>query len=270
MRAGYEADQSQSLFTDHGERKYLSAEERRRFYAALDVLDEISRTFCELIFWTGARPGEVLALKADNINVESAYVVIRSLKKRCERKGKHYRIVPLPRRFVQRLAKVHQLQRLQRDPATCEARLWPFSRTTGWKRMAHVMKAAGIAGVKACARGLRHSFGVNAALNHVPETRIQKWLGHAKLTTTAIYLDIAALEDREIARRMWIEYTSQQTGSRDLPYPRPPMPQANSVSQAELLRLLSVYTAISNDGPRRDALRHVEASVGHNKPEVRL
>ncbi|MDD3444395.1 MAG: hypothetical protein PHS60_03220, partial [Zavarzinia sp.] len=54
-----------------------------------------------------------------------------------------------------------------------------------------------------CARGLRHAYGVHAALASVPETNIKKWLGHAHLATTEIYLDMAPPEERVIARRMW-------------------------------------------------------------------
>jgi integrase/recombinase XerD len=32
---------------------------------------------------------------------------------------------------------------------------------------------------------------------------MQKWLGHADLTTTAIYADAVGAEAKEIAQRMW-------------------------------------------------------------------
>lgn len=262
-----ETDKSLSLFTRLGERKYLSAAERTRFYAALDTLDEASRTFCEMIYWTGCRPAEALAMTEASISVENCQVVIRSLKKRRALKGRHFRIVPLPRPFIERLAGTHGLSGPQGEgEAAAGARLWPFSRTTGWVRMAAVMQAAGISGAQACARGLRHSFGVNAALRHVPETRIQKWLGHANLATTAIYLDMAALEDREMAQRMWWERPPARDG---------PMPEAagdadpasaevaaRSVTEAELLRLVSAYSAIPEAGQRLALLSDIETTAG--------
>jgi integrase/recombinase XerD len=76
-------------------------------------------------------------------------------------------------------------------------------------------------------KGLRHGFGV-AAVTHLPHTQrpdtlavadrpselsrytagiplnlVQKWLGHAQLTTTAIYADAIGAEEKDIARRMW-------------------------------------------------------------------
>ena len=32
---------------------------------------------------------------------------------------------------------------------------------------------------------------------------IQRWLGHARLETTAIYLDVHGEEERELAMRVW-------------------------------------------------------------------
>lgn len=216
MRAPSSPDYSSVLFAEGGQRKYLSAPERTRFYDALDRVDAVTRTFCEMLYWTGCRPSEALAMTEGSIDLDSGYVVIRSLKKRGNLKGRHYRIVPLPRVFLERLRRAHGLSRKRRvlsDGGEC--RLWPFSRTTGWKRVAAVMGAAGITDDRACARGLRHGFGVHAALMGVPETRIQKWLGHANLTTTGIYLDMAALEDREMARRTWRAAAMKPTEAND-------------------------------------------------------
>ncbi|MBR9826676.1 MAG: site-specific integrase [Alphaproteobacteria bacterium] len=190
-----------TLFTDVGERKYLNSAERQTFYDCLGILDDPKdRSFCEMIFWTGCRPSEALALTALNIDVAERVVVIRSLKKRGEMKGRHYRPVPVPDEFMERLAMLHGLRG---EAARRDERLWSFSRTTGWARMKVVMEAAGLHGEKACAKGLRHGYGVHAAVNRVPETRIKKWLGHESLATTEIYLDMAAPEDRHMAERMW-------------------------------------------------------------------
>jgi integrase len=34
---------------------------------------------------------------------------------------------------------------------------------------------------------------------------LQRWLGHASMTTTAIYLEAMGDEEREIAARMWAD-----------------------------------------------------------------
>jgi integrase len=37
----------------------------------------------------------------------------------------------------------------------------------------------------------------------IPLNLVQKWLGHAQLSTTAIYADAVGAEEKDIARRMW-------------------------------------------------------------------
>lgn len=204
MAHGQPTYKGMTLFTQAGERKYLSEKERKRFLAALAVLqDPKAQTFCETLYWTGCRPSEALALTSHNIDIERAAVVVRSLKKRGKWKGRHFRAVPVPRPYIDHLDEVHDLRHLARSKGRSEMPLWHFSRTTAWRHAHTVMEAAGIVGVRACANGLRHTYGIHAALTKVPETRIKKWLGHADLATTEIYLDMAAPEDRAIARRMW-------------------------------------------------------------------
>ena len=38
---------------------------------------------------------------------------------------------------------------------------------------------------------------------HIPLNMVQKWLGHAQLTTTAIYANAVGVEEQDIASRMW-------------------------------------------------------------------
>jgi integrase len=32
---------------------------------------------------------------------------------------------------------------------------------------------------------------------------VQKWLGHAQLSTTAVYANVVGVEEKDVARRMW-------------------------------------------------------------------
>ena len=50
---------------------------------------------------------------------------------------------------------------------------------------------------------IRHGFGVSAVSNGIPLNLLQQWLGHAQLTTTAIYADAVGAEEKNIASRMW-------------------------------------------------------------------
>lgn len=183
------------LYDCAGRRKYLTPAERRAFLlAAEDAAPEV-RTFCATLGHTGCRISEALALTAGRVDVRASILVFESLKKR--RRG-IYRAVPVPADFLETLKAVHDLG----GPG--ETRLWRWSRTTGWRRVKEVMDAAAVRGLCATPKGLRHAFGVKAVTSEVPLNMTQKWLGHARLATTAIYTDAVGPEEQKIAQRMWI------------------------------------------------------------------
>jgi integrase/recombinase XerD len=74
---------------------------------------------------------------------------------------------------------------------------------TSWRVVHRVMQDAGLAGPCASPKGLRHGFGVQAVSKGIALNMVQKWLGHAQLTTRAIYANAVGEEERSIAARMW-------------------------------------------------------------------
>jgi integrase/recombinase XerD len=199
-----------TLYSAVGERKYLNFEERKRFLAAIPVLkNEKDQTYCEMLFWSGCRPCEALDTCAIQIDLDECLVVLRSAKKRGKWKGKKFRPVPLPSRFVRRLDRVHEISSLQTRPDRGENnKLWTMCRTTAWSRIKTVCEAAGLSGIRACGRGLRHGFGTGGALNKVEPSQLQSMMGHEDYRTTATYLDVMGSEKRKIASRMWTEFGS--------------------------------------------------------------
>jgi integrase/recombinase XerD len=189
-----------SLYGSAGGRKYLNAAERRRFTESAQRAPPIVRLFCMVLRWSGARISEVLALTPAAIDIESGTASIETLKRR---KRGLVRQVPLPRDLLSQLNQVFRLRSRQRDPELAGMRLWPWSRTTAWRRVKEVMAVAGITGTPAMPKGLRHGFGVNAFQASVPPHLVQRWLGHASLKTTAIYGDVMGPEERAFAERMW-------------------------------------------------------------------
>lgn len=194
-----------SLFTDIGERKYLSAAERVRFLEFAARRDDPAQyTFCAMLHWTGCRPSEARAMTALHVDCDNAAVVIQSLKKRGRARRRHFRAVPVPEAFIALLEDVHDIRLSQSCSGQARTvRLWPLGRTTAWRLVREVMHQAGITGARACAKGLRHAYGVHAAMNQVPVTQIKVWLGHANIKSTEIYLDLASAENRTLAERMW-------------------------------------------------------------------
>lgn len=74
---------------------------------------------------------------------------------------------------------------------------------TGWRVVHAVMEQARLSGPHACPKGLRHGFGVQAVSAGIPLNLVQRWLGHAQLSTTAIYANAVGEEEQNIAARMW-------------------------------------------------------------------
>ena len=52
-----------------------------------------------------------------------------------------------------------------------------------------MLAAAGIEGAQASPKGLRHAMGVAAVGQGIPLNLVQRWMGYAQLTTTAIYAE---------------------------------------------------------------------------------
>ncbi len=189
------------LYDREGKRKYLTIAERRAFLiAARKVAPEV-QTFCSMLSYTGARISEVLALTATSIDPEARLVVFESLKKR--RRGA-FRAVPIPRSLISELERVHRISR--DDSGRPKERLWPWSRTTAWKRVRECMALANIFGPQATPKGLRHAFGVASLQAGVPINLVRKWLGHARLSTTEIYGDAVGDEEQEIASKFWAAF----------------------------------------------------------------
>ena len=151
--------------------------------------------------YAGCRLSEALELTADRVDLAAGVLIFESLKKR--RPGV-FRDMPVPPSLLEALNLVHGIRELQvRRGKGRGERLWPWSRMTGWRAVHAVMEAAGLEGPQASPKGLRHGFGVAAVTVGIPLNLVQKWLGHAQLTTTAIYADAVGAEEKDIARRMW-------------------------------------------------------------------
>jgi integrase len=189
------------LHTTTGARKYLTAEERGAFLRAAEQADRPVRTLCMTLAYSGCRLSEALALTADRVDLTAGVLVFESLKKR--RPGV-YRSVPVPPALLEALDLVHGVRELQAGRGKGRSvRLWPWSRMTGWRAVHAVMQQVGLDGVPASPKGLRHGFGVAAVSAGIPLNLVQKWLGHAQLSTTAVYADAVGAEEQDIARCMW-------------------------------------------------------------------
>lgn len=196
-----------SLHDRNGQRKYLNQVERLRFLECTKAYPLHKRLFCQLLFFTGARIAEIHNLKISNLDFSNKTVVLETLKRR---KRGIYREIPLPdflldalKSYIKNIKPEHQ------------NRLWSFSLRSASRYIKSIMIEVGVSGASASAKGLRHGFAVKA-VQKAPITTVKKWLGHSRIETTAIYLDVIGSEEREIAKKVWETEIGEYA---DAPYP---------------------------------------------------
>lgn len=159
----------------------------------IDEPDLKKKAFCLVLFHTGCRVSEALQLARERIDFAGQNVVFETLK---QRRREKFRAVPVPDDLLVLLREVFAGK-------TKSKRLWGFSRVTAFRLIKEKMTDAQISGAMACPKGLRHGFAVACIEAGVPLTTVQKWLGHGRLETTAIYLNVSGEEERSLAKRVW-------------------------------------------------------------------
>lgn len=196
-----------SLYDDHGNRLYLNAEERAAFLAMARQKPARDRTLCETLHYTGCRPSELIEITPARLDLSGGTVTIRTLKKRKDSSGQQktvYRAVPVPPDYLDTLNTAHGIREAQKSRKQAHAPIWPISRVRVWQIVKGVMTEAGVPDAPhRSPKGLRHGFGINAVVNGIPLHMLQKWMGHAQLSTTTIYADAIGKEEQDIAARMW-------------------------------------------------------------------
>lgn len=193
---------SLALFDQHGNRKYLVARERLAFVCAASNEPQAISTFCLTLAFTGARISEALSLTENRIDRADEAIVFETLK---QRKKQVFRAVPVPHALIPLLS-THCIGK--------EGRLWPWGRTNAWKVVKGVMRKAGIAEGLCKPKALRHAFAVEAGQKGIPLNIVQRWLGHARIETTAIYASAIGEEERNLARRAWSSLEPGISGTR--------------------------------------------------------
>ena len=135
---------------------------------------------------TAARPGEILSLQWQDLNLERRELVIRAEKS----KTRTQRIVPISTRLLGTV----EMRKLDPAGEPFPPDAYVFGDALG-RRVKSVRTAwenacerAGLSGVQL--RDLRHEAGSRFEEAGVPVTLVSKILGHTNLTTTSRYLNI--------------------------------------------------------------------------------
>jgi integrase/recombinase XerD len=171
--------------------KFLDLEDVDRLLAQPDVSTARGlrdRALIELLYATGLRVSELIALKTANLNLDEGYLT-------CIGKGDKERLVPIGQEATEC---VRRYLREGRPKLLAGASAWlfvnardggPLSRVGFWK----VLKAYGLqAGItrEISPHVLRHSFATHLLERGADLRAIQAMLGHADLSTTQIYTHV--------------------------------------------------------------------------------
>jgi integrase/recombinase XerD len=180
--------------------KFLSLEEVDRLLEQPDVSTPRGlrdKALIEVLYATGLRVSELIALRAGDLNLEDGYLT-------CIGKGDKQRMVPLGHQAIE------WVRRYMRDGRTSLARKkaspWlfvnardggPLSRVGFWKVLRAYGRQAGI-GRNLSPHVLRHSFATHLLDRGADLRMIQVMLGHADLSTTQIYTHVLEARLRSV------------------------------------------------------------------------
>ena len=191
--------------------KFLSIDDVDRLIAQPDVATPLGlrdRAMIELLYATGLRVSELIAVRAADLHLDEQYMT-------CVGKGSKERIVPIGEQasdWIQRYARHARPQliraertgvskpRGQRSVLFVNARGGPMSRVGFWK----ILKQYGIkAGLPRTLSPhvLRHSFATHLLERGADLRAIQLMLGHADLSTTQIYTHVLEARLRAVYDR---------------------------------------------------------------------
>lgn len=197
-----------SIYDEKGNRKYLTASEREQFLTASEHESPDKRVLCRLLHDTGCRLTEALELSPNRINVDDFSIVFRSLKQReldsdGNKKAPKYREIPVSKELIDQLDLKFSIRMLQRKKGERDSLLWSMSRTTAWRTVKRVMKRAGIDGIQATTKGLRHGLAIKllTSENPAPPSIVKDIMGHSHISTTEIYMQAVGMEKRKIVLR---------------------------------------------------------------------
>jgi integrase/recombinase XerD len=153
------------------------------------ALGSRDRAMLEVLYATGVRVSELVGLTLDQVNLAAGVVRVTG-------KGNKERIVPLGEEAVQQLTQYLGAARPSLAGRSGTAALFPTARGAAMTRQAfwhNIKRYAQQAGIRSALspHTLRHAFATHL-LNHGADLRVvQMLLGHADLSTTQIYTQVA-------------------------------------------------------------------------------
>lgn len=149
----------------------------------------------ELLYASGLRISELVALNLGDVNVEGEYFV------RCFGKGRKERLVPIYERIALSIKKYikDDRPRLARGHKTealfLNSRGERLTRQGFWQKLKEYAKSAGLS-EQISPHTLRHSFATHMLSGGADLRSVQELLGHANISTTQVYTHLTNEEVR--------------------------------------------------------------------------
>jgi len=154
------------------------------------------RAMLELMYGTGIRVSELLAIKLEDINMNAGFL-------RCLGKGRKERIIPVNQtslnwinRYIPKARNFLVKNQIERT-LFVNAHGRPMSRQGFFKIIARYAKQAGLE-KEVTPHTLRHSFATHLLENGADLRAVQEMLGHADISTTQIYTHLTRSHLREV------------------------------------------------------------------------
>jgi integrase len=167
--------------------KYFTSEEVRQIISEHLRAEDYEAWFLCLFLWnSGARIGEAIATKIDDIDLYGRALKIRTLKRE-----NHTRVIPVQPGFTGEVALWINHKGLKRGD-----RLFDFTIRTAQNMVKRACETVGIDDKRAHPHTFRHSFAINCIQQGAPITVLKEWLGHRDITKTLIYTQILAHDTR--------------------------------------------------------------------------
>ena len=154
------------------------------------------RAILELLYATGMRVSELVALNEGDVDLASASV-------RCFGKGSKERVIPVYDRAVQAIdayvtkGRVRLVRRAEQKALFLNQRGERLTRQGLWLIVKGYVKGAGLK-VPVTPHTLRHSFATHMLRGGADLRNVQELLGHANIATTQVYTQVSNERLREV------------------------------------------------------------------------
>ncbi len=169
---------------------YFTKEEVDRVLSQVEGRD---RLFLSLLWQTGVRVSEALALGVNDIDFYTKTLKVRSLKKQ----RPETRVIPINGHLIGQLGSY-----IAQEGLRGKDRLFPVTRQRAFQVVKDACYRASIDRSRAHPHTFRHSFAIHCVLSGVPLPVLKRWLGHSSITRTMVYCQVLARDTREFYERI--------------------------------------------------------------------